>query len=123
MALETLTFDFNATFFPLGTDFIASFEYSSLDSPAGYATSELLSVAKKAVEDDDDEFEDDDEDDDEDEDEDDDEDEFEDDDEEVDEDDDEDDEYEDDEDEDEDDDEEEDDDDDDVDELQVGRRF
>jgi hypothetical protein len=119
MALETLTFDFNTTFFPLGPDFIAAFEYSSLDSPAGYATSESLSVAKKAVEDDDDEFEDDD---DEEEDEDDDEDEFEDDDDEVDEDDDEDDEYEDDDDEDEDDDEE-DDDDDDVDELQVGRRF
>ena len=59
MALETLTFDFNAAFFPLGTDFIAAFEYSSLDSPAGYTTSESLSVAKKAVEDDDDEFEDD----------------------------------------------------------------
>jgi hypothetical protein len=116
MALETLTFDFNATFFPLGTDFIAAFEYSSLDSPAGYAASESLSVAKKAVEDDDDEFEDDDDDEEED-----DEDEFEDDDE-VDEDDDEDDEYEDDEDEDEDDDDE-DEDDDDVDELQVGRRF
>jgi hypothetical protein len=117
MALETLTFDFNATFFPLGPDFIAASEYSSLDSPAGYATSESLSVAKKAVEDDDDEFEDDDDE----EEEDDDEDEFEDDDDEVDEDDDDDDEYEDDEDE--DDDEEEDEDDDDVDELQVGRRF
>ena len=109
MALETLTFDFHATFFPLGPDFIAAFEYSSLDSPAGYTTSESLSVAKKAVEDDDDEFEDDD-------------DEEEDDDDEVDEDDDDDDEYEDDEDEDEDDDDE-DEDDDDVDELQVGRRF
>jgi hypothetical protein len=119
MALETLTFDFHATFFPLGPDFIAAFEYSSLDSPAGYTTSESLSVAKKAVEDDDDEFEDDD---DEEEDDDDDEDEFEDDDDEVDEDDDDDDEYEDDEDEDEDDDDE-DEDDDDVDELQVGRRF
>ena len=119
MALETLTFDFHATFFPLGPDFIAAFEYSSLDSPAGYTTSESLSVAKKAVEDDDDEFEDDD---DEEEDDEDDEDEFEDDDDEVDEDDDDDDEYEDDEDEDEDDDDE-DEDDDDVDELQVGRRF
>jgi hypothetical protein len=117
MALETLTFDFNATFSPLGPDFIAAFEYSSLDSPAGYATSESLSVAKKAVEDDDDEFEDDD---DEEEDEDDDEDEYEDD-EEVDEDDDEDDEYEDDDEE--EDDEDDDEDDDDVDELQVGRRF
>jgi hypothetical protein len=118
MALETLTFDFHATFFPLGPDFIAAFEYSSLDSPAGYTTSESLSVAKKAVEDDDDEFEDDDDE----EEDDDDEDEFEDDDDEVDEDDDDDDEYEDDEDEDEDDDDE-DEDDDDVDELQVGRRF
>jgi pyruvate/2-oxoacid:ferredoxin oxidoreductase beta subunit len=121
MALETLTFDFHATFFPLGPDFIAAFEYSSLDSPAGYTTSESLSVAKKAVEDDDDEFEDDDDEEDDDEEEDDDdEDEFEDDDDEVDEDDDDDDEYEDDEDEDDDD---EDEDDDDVDELQVGRRF
>jgi hypothetical protein len=117
MALETLTFDFNANFSPLGTDFIAAFEDSSPDSLAGYTASELLSAAKKAVEDDDDQFEDDDEED-EDEDEDD---EFEDDDEvddDVDEDDD--DEYEDD-DEDEDDDDE-DEDDDDVDELQV-RRF
>src|ERR1700755_1910518 len=105
MALETLTFDFNTTFSPLGPDFTAAFENSSLDSSADYAVSESLSVAKKAVEDDDDEFEEDDD--------------------EVDEDDDDDDEYEDDdeEDEDEDDDDEEDEEDDDVDELQVGRRF
>jgi len=115
MALETLTFDFNATIFPTGLDFIAAFEDSPLDIAGQYSTSESLSVAKKAL-DEEDEFEDDDEEEEDDEEADD---EFEDDDddeeEEAD-----DEEYEDDDEE--DDDEEEDEDDDDVDELQVGPR-
>ncbi|MBB5341332.1 hypothetical protein [Tunturiibacter gelidoferens] len=117
MALETLTFDFNATFFPLGLNFLAAFENSSLDMVLQGSTADTLSAAKKALEDEDDEFEDDDDEEEDDEDEDG---QYEDDDEEVDDEEDED-EYEDDDEEDEDDDEE-DDDDDDVDELQVGRR-
>ena len=118
MALETLTFDFNATFFPLVPDFIAAFEDCLPDAPNQYSASELLNAAKKPL-DDDDEFEDDD--DEEEEDDEDEDGEYEDDDEEVEDDDDDEDEYEDDEEEDEDDDEE-DEDDDDVDELQVRRR-
>ena len=98
MALETLTFDFNATIFPTALDFIAAFEDSPLDIAGQYSTSESLSVAKKAL-DEEDEFEDDDDDEEEEAD---------------------DEEYEDDDEE--DDDEEEDEDDDDVDELQVGPR-
>lgn len=121
MALETRTFDFNATFFPLGLDFHAAFEdspFGPLDAPGQYSTSESLNVAKKALdeEDEDDDEEDEEEDDKEDEDE------FEDDDEEEDEVEDDDDEYEDDDEEDDDEEEDDDDDDEDVDELQVGRR-
>ena len=101
MALETLTFDFNITFFPVGLDFIAASEDNPLEMAGPYSHPESLSAAKKAL-DEDDEFEDDDDEEEED-------DEYEDDD---------------DEDDDDDDDDEEDDDeeDDDVDELQVGRR-
>ena len=118
MALETLTFDFNVTFFPLVPDFIAAYEGCLPDVLSDHSASELLNVAKKPLDDDDDEFEDDEDDDDEDDDEDEDG-EYEDDDEELDDEED-DDEYEDDEDEEEDDDDDEDDDD--VDELQVRRR-
>jgi len=55
MALETLTFDFNATLFSLVPDFIAAFEDCLPDEPCQYSASELLIAAKKPL-DDDDEF-------------------------------------------------------------------
>jgi hypothetical protein len=44
MALETLTFDFNVTLFPLVPDFIATFEDCFAEAPNRYSASQLLNV-------------------------------------------------------------------------------